>query len=493
MKKLKYILLLIVMPILISACSSSFLDTDLNENASDDQVQDAINRDPSKIKGYISGFYKNLFAPESQRSHDDFGLKGIELATDMMGEDIAYLTSHFFVYDYLLDNRGSSYRRPASTWQEFYAVINGTNEVISKLIEQIDSGDETVEKMLGESFVIRAYSYFWLINMYQHPYQWNKDKPGIPIYNETDILLNRVPVKEVYNQILSDLDKGYNLLKGKKAASKGEISEYAAAAIYAKVLQFVDDYPNQWETVAKYAQEAIKGGSLMTEAELLSGFNTVDLSEVLWGALIDGESNTFYASFMSHMDPYSPGYGGDLGNYKMIASDLYDKIPETDIRKKWFGIKIESEDNPHYHVQQYIQKKFVDVGSLGKGGTFTSDYIYLRTAEMYFVAAEAFANLGKNAEAQKLLEEVVKSRNPDYSASGKDLLEEIRIQKRIEMWGEGVRLFDMKRRGEPLNRKGSVNHSSTTVHELPANDKKFIYKIPDDEMNANKEIGEQND
>ena len=58
-------------------------------------------------------------------------------------------TSHFFVYDYLLDNRASSYRRTTTYWQELYAVISGANEVISGLKEQADSGDESVEKMLG--------------------------------------------------------------------------------------------------------------------------------------------------------------------------------------------------------------------------------------------------------------------------------------------------------------------------------------------------------
>lgn len=64
----------------------------------------------------------------------------------------------------------------------------------------------------------------------------------------------------------------------------------------------------------------------MSEKELLSGFNDLSLSEVLWGADINGETNTFYASFMSQVDPYGPGYGGNLGNYKMISSDLYEKF-----------------------------------------------------------------------------------------------------------------------------------------------------------------------
>ncbi|WP_257220357.1 hypothetical protein [Phocaeicola dorei] len=50
------------------------------------------------------------------------------------------------------------------------------------------------------------------------------------------------------------------------------------------------------------------------------------MSEVLWGADINGETNTFYASFMSQVDPYGPGYGGNLRKLQMISSDLYEKF-----------------------------------------------------------------------------------------------------------------------------------------------------------------------
>ena len=98
--------------------------------------------------------------------------------------------------------------------------------MITNLIGLAEDGDETVETMLGQSYTIRAYCYFWLINLYQQPYQWNQEKPGIPIYTETETRLERVPVKEVYDQILSDIDKGYNYLKGKGISSKAERSCY---------------------------------------------------------------------------------------------------------------------------------------------------------------------------------------------------------------------------------------------------------------------------
>ena len=39
----------------------------------------------------------------------------------------------------------------------------------------------------------------------------------------------------------------------------------------------------------------------------------------------------------------------------------------------------------------------------------------------------------------------------ETSATSDALLQEIELQKRIEMWGEGRRLFDMKRRNESLD------------------------------------------
>ena len=495
MKYSKYLWILAASACMAS-CSDDFLNKYPTENASEEAVEDAIERDPSAVQGYITGYYKNLFAPEAQMSHDDFGLKAFELATDLMGDDMAMQVSNFFIYDYMLDNRGSSYRRPTTCWQELYAVISGANEVITKLKPLEAEGSDEVKRMLGQSYTIRAYMYFWLINMYQQPYQWNKDKPGIPLYTEEQTRLERVPVKEVYTQILADIDKGYNLLKGKEAQSKAEINEYAAAAIYANVLSFVNDYPKQWEEVAKYAKLATEGGTLLSaEADFLSGFNDINMSEVIWGADINAETNTFYASFMSNIDPFGPGYAGALGAYKMISSDLYDKIADNDVRKKWFGFEIKDESNPHYKMQQYIQCKFVDVASKGKGDTFSSDYIYFRVAEMYFMAAEAYYNANQPEEAKSMLETVMKTRIPGYTCnkSGAELLEEIKTQKRIEMWGEGRRLFDMKRRGEDLDRSHAVNHSPSAPVSVKAGDKLFIYQIPDKELNANDAITEQND
>ena len=67
---------------------------------------------------------------------------------------------------------------------------------------------------------------------------------------------------------------------------------------------------------------------------------------------------------------------------------------------------------------------------------------------MYFIEAEAAAH--QNAEKGKeLLEKFMKTyRNKTYSCSKTDqddVIEEIVFQKRVELWGEGLTFFDIKR------------------------------------------------
>ena len=152
MKYTKYLAILAA-AFMMGSCSDDFLDKEPSENASEDQIKDLLDKDPTAIQAYITGYYKNMFSPEAQQSHDDFGLKAFELATDLMGDDMAYMTSHFFVYDYLLDNRASSYRRTTTYWQELYAVISGANEVISGLKEQADSGSIHIGKTISISYL----------------------------------------------------------------------------------------------------------------------------------------------------------------------------------------------------------------------------------------------------------------------------------------------------------------------------------------------------
>lgn len=121
----------------------------------------------------------------------------------------------------------------------------------------------------------------------------------------------------------------------------------------------------------------------------------------------------------------------------------------------------------------------------------------MRAAEMYLIEAEALAKTGKEGEAVAVLEELVKSRFPAYVApatSGQALIDEILLQRRIELWGEGFTLLDMKRLNKDLKRtvgtpaKGEHDAGLAVVTERPITSNSFLWRIPQTEIDSNDKL-----
>ena len=487
----------------LASCGEDYLDTKPADNISSEDVGEVLKKDPSQVSSLLTGAYQNLYyGGQWATSTDNYGMVSLIIATDLMTEDLLLWTNaQWYSYDYQMDNWGPNYRRTASAWRELYQVVTNCNEII-ELIKPAEGEEpnEATKGMLGEAYALRGYAYYWLINMWQQPYSVNPDAPGVPIKTESEYKMNRVPVKEVYDLIITDLEKGYQYTQGYKPATKGSINEYTAAGLLARALMFTGDYAN----AAKYAEIATKGGAL-NASELTDGMNSLDMSEALWGVVINAETTAYYASLMSFRWTYGPGYAGEVGYRQVIGKELLSHIADNDVRKAWFGYN--DELNNEYGLgldfsleEQYgyldcLQNKFIDVYAFG-GGPFESDLIYLRTAEFYYVAAEAYYLNNQPEEARRMLNTIQANRVPGYNCtlSGQELYDEICWQKRVETWGEGVRFFDIKRRNETVDRSKSLNPDQWPDLEYmnalkwDGHDKRMIYQIPDVEMQNNNEI-----
>ena len=123
------------------------------------------------------------------------------------------------------------------------------------------------------------------------------------------------------------------------------------------------------------------------------------------------------------------------------------------------------------------------------------DPVYMRAGEMYLIEAEAKARLN-DATAQDVLFTFVSNRNPAYVKStntGQALVDEIILQRRMDLWGEGFRFFDLKRLNQALNRS-CANYASSVglIATVAAGDNAWQWMIPKDEFNANPNITPQN-
>jgi hypothetical protein len=471
----------------LTSCNKDFLDTDNKEFVSAEQLEELAASSPEALlavsEGILGGSYSylrefNTWADGGGR-HDDFGQKSIDLGLDLMSNDAVQVVDHWFGNYYSYRGRTEPFSTTHVIWNFYYSIIKNMNDIIAFIPEDVE--EESLLYVKGRALSLRGMSYFNLVRVYQHTYSENQGAAGVPIYDGTSFDGQpRSSVQEVYDQVLTDLQEAYTLLEGYARPAITDVDQSVVAGLLARVYLEMEDYAN----AADMANQARQGYPLMSNDDWLGGFSNINNAEWMWGADIDAETSTIYASFFSHMGNLDPGYAGLLRVYKAIDARLYDAIPDTDVRKAAFA-----GDNDPSGLPKYANKKFYDLVSF-----FEGDYLYMRAAEMYLIEAEALANSGDEAGAKQVLFELISPRDPNYTLSansGQALLDEIYLHRRIELWGEGFAWYDQKRLGVDLVREyAGSNHPALGNFNFAYNANEMIYQIPEDEINANDQIND---
>src|SRR5690606_27908594 len=107
---------------------------------------------------------------------------------------------------------------PTHAYSHYYKKVYEVNLAIEAL--ESAKGDKLQKSaLMGEVLILRAYSYFALVNLFSMHYdEANNDKNlGVPLIVEVPKdnrgLYNRATVKEVYEQIDRDMEEGMALMK----------------------------------------------------------------------------------------------------------------------------------------------------------------------------------------------------------------------------------------------------------------------------------------
>lgn len=449
----------------LASCSTDYFD-DVERPYITQEEKDALAADPESkprlVKAELESVYASLIRSDlnGNTSHDFFGLKSILLATDLVGEDMVQTNHHWFGFDYNLGNREAGYRRTRLMWAFFYKVIASSNDFVAKYLSDEKNMTPELAAVKGEVLTLRGIAYYYLINLYQQTYKGNEDAPGVVLaLPGSPEKQARAKVSEIYAQIIADLS--YGVENGLSTASNLDADKNVAAAFLAKTYAAMED----WANVEKYAKMAFEGKS----TAFPSNFYKIANDDVLWGYDINDQSSTIYASFFSHIDGSIYGYAGAVGALKAIHNKLYDQIPANDVRKAWWNKEA-----------KYANTKFNSLGD------FTGDYIYIRTADPYLLYVEALAEQGKNADASAALKSFLVARGVSnlVDEHQNDLLNFIRLQRRIELWGEGTSFFDLKRWKLGIKRIVEGTNHRTKVDVAPGAPD-FAYQLPKTEVEQN--------
>lgn len=489
-----------------SSCSKDYLET-----APTDKVDAGTLLKTTKgAQVALDGVYRMLYSDgwATSYSQENTGLMTTKIVTSLMGEDFLQDAEGqgWFYYDYLYNVRNyytSTAWRSYGTWNFYYSLISNVNYVIAA--ENTLEGDpKDVSNIIAQALAVRAYAYFHLIQYFQQTYIGHQTAPGVPLYTEPTTANSegkpRGTVEDVYKQINDDLDKAIDLFSANKGSqtNKSRLDYYVANGIKANVALV----QNKWGDAEYHANEALSkpGLEFITGSDLHSGFNSVKLSSVMWGAEVIADQSQTWNSFFSHMDASAGQYA--RSSRKCIYNWLYDQIPTADARKQWWNGPTAGgtpETNPYNQVKFRYSDKTASLG----------DYIFMRAEEIQLVLAEALAQqAGKLPEAKSALEELLKVRNPNYQmildglTMSKDLtmgsiglpttlMDHIILQRRIELWGESERVFDILRLKTGFDRNApGTNHSfvPTAWNTLDPANKEFILTIPQTEFDGNKSL-----
>lgn len=515
MKKILYIFLTYI-ALSTASCSQSMLEFEPTDSRSGDELLG----EASTAISILNGVYRSMWTAgwsTTGNTHQCFGISAYNLALDCMADDLIMQSqgNGWFWYDHcynMKSNYTSSIFRSYDVWYANYKWIANVNYVIDA--EPMMEGSEAdVAYVVGQAYAVRALCYLNLATWFSRaPYnpmtgtsRWNE--ACVPVYTTGTTIETgggpRESLQTVYGRIDEDIDMAIDLLeKGLDSSlandNKSHINLYVALGIKSRACLVEGD----WEGAYKAAMRVINEGSyaIGTESDLMSGMNALDKQNVMWGAGIQtADQSGIYAGFFTHMDNQQGAYAE--ASPKLINSQLYNRISSTDIRRNWW--------DPNDKESPYIGKKF----SFSNLASYLGDYLYMRVEEMYFTAAEAALRRDDAAEARRLMNLVMAERDPQYNAANYSgtmlgsttttwtgsLLENILTQRRIELWGEYGRLFDVRRLGQGIDRRSEDGFSEECLSTMSRrgvdltrpDTYDWVMTIPQDEIDANPNINEE--
>lgn len=483
-----------------SSCKKEFLDTAPTGSVSDAEAT----KSTENAWAALNGMHRSLTSQyDAQPQGGEAGAMSIR---DVMGEDLIYTIpsgrGDFSTVLRWLGHRNIADAQVKFVYRYYYRVISNANVLINGVDNA--TGPEADKKFIkGQALAYRAWAHFNLVQLWGERYDPAKPNDGLGVPLLTVNTLEgqpRATVKEVYDQINKDLDEAIILLEGYSrsgSAAKSNINRNVAYGFKARVALAQQN----WDAAASNAILARSGFNLMSNSDYLTGFNDITNVEWMWGSRIITETTPFFYQFHAFM---ATNYNSSAVKTqpKAINSVLWEGMTATDVRKKCW-IKAGSAATVQagipwntgaagtgYSYIAYHMKKFWISNLAGSIG----DVPMMRAGEMYLIEAEARARQGgRDADARAALASLMTNRDPAYTIStksGQALLDEIMTNRRIELWGEGFRLTDLKRTNSALNRTIVPNTNATisVTMEVPAGDKLWEWLFPQDEINNNPAI-----
>lgn len=518
----------------LSSCSEKWLEHELTGSSITEEELASLDGTTYKR---VRGLYALMF--QYGGDHQTFGQKSIDIANDLLSGDMALTNSGYgwWSSDANLINSTSTGGRTSQIWGDNYLIIANANNII-RMLEKKPAADWSLTDSLSyaECLTLRAYSYFNLGYMFSpSPKDESENKPNAeyvalkegldlfanyptcPLYlgkddeysEETGLLLPKVlyGISEIYQTVYGDLEEAIAIFEAlelkaitreSKLMVNKDVAHVLAAYAYMQFARYEENI-DAYQVAYDHAMAVVNSADykMLEYANVLTtGFSDVNNRSWIWGLDVTRENSTSLASFWGHIDIHTYSYAA-AGGILAIDKNLYDEIPETDIRKKWF--------NAGKGYNYCPQNKFYDgtmdsrydpivTGSLeGVDRDWLNDIVYMRVEEAHLLAAEAAFRADNLSEAQRILSEFLAQRDTTAAEAVKtmnksDFEKQLCFNWRVEMWGEGRGLLTFKRFAQVANKKRGNNHYYKSDTEQTFDAIALTYQLPYSEYAYNQAL-----
>lgn len=384
------------------------------------------------------------------------------------------------------DNRGT-YRGQFQNAQGTHMTSWANYGTLLPLNVIITGANVLDDNIVGEAYALRALSYFYLMNVYAYmptAIETAQNRGGVPLVTDAVLSLQditlpaRASIDEVYTFMLADVERAIALLDN--TGSNARITRAAAQALGSRIAL----YAGEWQLSIDYAQAAINSnvGTLSSRTSYASDWlNSTVNPESIWyleyqNNESQGPNTSLQSIYLSAGTSRSPGYRGN-GDFTP-TDEVIGLLEAGDVRN---DILIAVPGNGFNNaVGTRELHKFN-----GNTGLDNTDNIPIfRVSEMYLNLAEAAAQAGQTALAQSTLN-MLKQRSvdPAYTTTntGQALIDEILVERRLELLGEGHRLFDLKRNGLGIDKTAT----DLTGELIPFTDLRILAPLPQGDLTLN--------
>ncbi|WP_126244018.1 RagB/SusD family nutrient uptake outer membrane protein [Chitinophaga rhizosphaerae] len=444
---MKRISLLIIFAATLTASCNKYLDTPTPKTEVGDEKVFATDQNAtSAVTGiYISMNSLNYLWANVMMNF----LAGIH------GDDV-YYASNFEDYDVFKQAR----LLPNSTyverfWNAIYSYIYTANACVEGLTASTTLTPALKDQLLGEARFMRAYFYFYLVNMYG----------DVPLVLTTDYRVSeklpREKTEKVYDQVVEDLRAAKQLL-GDNYPNGNRVrpNKTAASAMLARVYL----YRHEWALAETEASAVIGNGNY----ELLKDLNSVFLANSreaifqLQSVNVGGGRNTWEAQVAIPANATA----GPL--FRLDTINLIRKFETGDARlANWTGTRTLASGATYFWPAKYKVRNATPV---------QENTMLLRMGEQFLIRAEARIRQHKLDDGRSDLDSIrLRANLPKLNTAltQPQLLQAVESERKFELFAEwGHRWFDLKRTQRSTDVLGPIKGAewqpTDTLYPIPA-------------------------